>query len=195
MRQVEVLNGQTIFDVAIQNCGSVDAAYDIAILNNIEVTSCPESGTVLYVPDAIKKKVVQYYQQNEIKPATAYLSNPNNNSHHMSFKTKNPNYNLSEGDYTSESLQLDGSFATAQAQFTDLTGTGFEATLQQSIDNEVWGDVPNSTKQLSAGAAVAVVWNVPFLPMGSYVRVKVSPRNNGGYFTTFKLLSNNGIIY
>jgi len=57
MRRVEVLNGQTVFDVAIQNCGSVDAAYDIAILNNIEVTSYPESGTVLYVPAAIDKYV------------------------------------------------------------------------------------------------------------------------------------------
>ncbi|MBQ6082974.1 MAG: hypothetical protein IJK92_01295 [Bacteroidales bacterium] len=189
MRQVKVLNGQTVFDVAIQNCGSVDAAYDIAILNNIEVTSYPESGTVLSVPDPIDKKVVQYYQQNEIKPATAYMSNPYNFSP-MSLKTKNPNYNLASGDYTSEALQLDGSFAVAQAQFTNLTGTGFEVSLQQSIDGSVWGDVPNSTKELTAGAAVAMMWNIPFIPAGAYLRVKCSVSGNSGYFTTFKLLSN-----
>lgn len=189
MRRVEVLNGQTVFDVAIQNCGSVDAAYDIAILNNIEVTSYPESGTVLYVPAAIDKKVVQYYQQNEIKPATAYMSNPYNFSP-MSLKEKNPNYNLASGDYASEALQLDGSLAVAQAQFTDLTGTGFEVSLQQSIDGSVWGDVPNSTKELTAGAAVAIMWNIPFIPTGAFLRVKCSTNSNGGYFTTFKLLSN-----
>lgn len=188
MRRVEVLNGQTVFDVAVQNCGSIDAAFDIAALNNIEVTSYPESGTILYVPDAIDKKVAQYYQQNEIKPATAYMSNPYNFSP-MSLLTKNPNYDLAQGDYTSEALRLDGPFAIAQAQFTDLTGTGFEVKLQQSLGDGVWGDVPNSTRELSAGAAVAVMWNVPLLPAGAYLRVKCSRNNNSGYFTVFQLLS------
>ena len=89
MRQVKVQNGQTVFDVAVQYCGDAEAAFDIAVLNNIEVTSCPDNGTVLNVPDAVNKKVTQYYQKNKIKPATAYSSNPNNNSHHMSLKTKN----------------------------------------------------------------------------------------------------------
>lgn len=194
MRQVEVQNGQTIFDVAVQHCGDAEAAYDIAALNNVEVTSCPDNGTVLNVPDAVNKKVVQFYQQNKIKPATAYSSNKYNLKN-MSLLTKNPNYNLAQGEYFSQELQLAGSFATAQAEFTDLTGSGCEVTLQQSIDGLVFGDVPNSTKQLTPGAAVAQIWNVPFLPMGSYVRVKVSPNNNGGYFTTFKLLSNNGVTY
>ena len=39
MTQVTVLNGQTIFDIALQCCGDIGAAYDIAVLNDIEVTS------------------------------------------------------------------------------------------------------------------------------------------------------------
>ena len=107
----------------------------------------------------------------------------------MSLKQINPNYDLSQGNYTSEALQLEGSFAVAQAEFTDLTGTGFEVTLQESIDGMVWGDVPNSTKGLSSGEAPAAMWNIPCLPAGIYLRVKLSTNNNTGCFTTFKLLS------
>lgn len=189
MTQVTALNGQTLFDMALQCCGDMAAAYDIAVLNNIEVTSHPAVGVTLEVPDPANRKVVRYYSQNEIKPSTAFMFNHNNLTQ-MSLKTKNPNYNLSQGDYTSEALQIDGSFATAQAEFTDLTGTGFEVKLQESIDGTVWGDVPNSTKALPSGAAPAVMWNVPCLPAGMFLRVKLSTNGNTGYFTTFKLLSN-----
>lgn len=189
MTQVTVLNGQTLFDIALQCCGDTGAAYDIAVLNDIEVTSYPAVGVTLEVPDAANRNVTRYYNQNEIKPSTAFMFNPYNLSP-MSLKVKNPNYDLSQGDYTSEALQLDGSFAAAQAEFTDLTGTGFEAKLQESIDGTVWGDVPNSTKALSAGAAPAVMWNIPCLPAGMFLRVKLSTNSNTGYFTFFKLLSN-----
>lgn len=189
MADVVVQNSQTLFDMALQCCGDMGAAYDIAVLNDIEVTSCQAAGTELETPGIINRNAARYYEQNEIKPATAFMFN-HNNLIQMSLKVKNPNYDLSQGDYTSEALQLDGSFAAAQAEFTDLTGTGFEAKLQESIDGTVWGDVPNSTKALSAGAAPAVMWNVPCLPAGMFLRVKLSTNSNTGYFTTFKLLSN-----
>lgn len=189
MTQVTVLNGQTIFDIALQCCGDIGAAYDIAVLNDIEVTSYPAVGVSLEIPDAANRNAVRYYDHNEIKPSSVFMFNPYNLSS-MSLRVKNPNYDLSNGDYTSEALQLDGSFAAAQAEFTDLTGTGFEAKLQESIDGTVWGDVPNSTKALSAGAAPAVMWNIPCLPAGMFLRVKLSTNSNTGYFTAFKLLSN-----
>lgn len=189
MTQVTVLNGQTIFDIALQCCGDIGAAYDIAVLNDIEVTSYPAVGVSLEIPDAANRNAVRYYDHNKIKPSSVFMFNPYNLSS-MSLRVKNPNYDLSKGDYTSEALQLDGSFAAAQAEFTDLTGTGFEAKLQESIDGTVWGDVPNSTKALSAGAAPAVMWNIPCLPAGMFLRVKLSTNSNTGYFTAFKLLSN-----
>ncbi len=108
----------------------------------------------------------------------------------MSLKRINPNYDLSQGDYTSEALQLDGSFAVAQAEFVDLTGADFEVNLQESIDGIVWGDVPNSTQALSSGVAPAAIWNIPYLPSGLFLRVKLTTNSNTGYFTCFKLLSN-----
>lgn len=67
-----VLNGQTLFDLALQYCGDVSAAFDIAALNDIEVTSQPAVGTVLSMPQVVNRKVVDYYEKNNIKPATAF---------------------------------------------------------------------------------------------------------------------------
>ena len=61
-------NRQTLFDIAIQCCGSVEAAFDIAALNDIEVTSCPAAGSVVTVPDRTNKRVVKYYSENNIIP-------------------------------------------------------------------------------------------------------------------------------
>lgn len=51
MREVTVLNGQTVFDIAIQSCGDVSMAYDIALLNGIDVFADLEPGMKLNVPD------------------------------------------------------------------------------------------------------------------------------------------------
>lgn len=73
MTQVTVLNGQTLFDIAIQCCGSVEAAFDIAALNDIGVTSCPAVGSVVTVPDRTNKKVADYFGRNGIRPATGFM--------------------------------------------------------------------------------------------------------------------------
>ena len=65
-------NRQTVFDIAIQCCGSVEAAFDIAALNDIGVTSCPAAGSVVTVPDMINKKVADYFGRNGIRPATGF---------------------------------------------------------------------------------------------------------------------------
>lgn len=65
-----VKQGQTLWDVAIQHCGSADAAFSIARLNNISLTSMPTPGTDLIVPGVQNKLVVNYYTNNAIVPAT-----------------------------------------------------------------------------------------------------------------------------
>lgn len=69
---MKVLEGQTIFDVAIQECGSAEAGYDLAMLNGISVTDDLTAGQELLVPEATNKQIKAYYSQKNIKPATAY---------------------------------------------------------------------------------------------------------------------------
>lgn len=66
--KVTVLNGQTIFDIAIQSCGNVESAYDIALMNDIDVFSYPQPCTMLKVPDVVNKQVVKIFEQD--KPAS-----------------------------------------------------------------------------------------------------------------------------
>lgn len=76
MRPVSVLNGQTVFDVALQECGDAAAAFDIAAINDMEVTSAPPIGTTLYVPDAAAgRSVAREYAAKGVRPATACSEN------------------------------------------------------------------------------------------------------------------------
>ena len=61
---------QTLFDVAIQHCGSIEAAFTIASLNNIAVTSSFSGPTLLSIPAELDKKIVNYYAAQKIVPAT-----------------------------------------------------------------------------------------------------------------------------
>jgi hypothetical protein len=69
--EVKVLNGQSLFDIAIQAAGSVEAAFDIALANGIGITDDLPAGTVLVIPAVLNRRVADYYRANDIKPATA----------------------------------------------------------------------------------------------------------------------------
>jgi len=70
MRTVIIKERQTIFDIAIQYCGDVEAAFHIIDLNDISITDMPAVGSQLIVPDVINRRVVEYYINNGISPAT-----------------------------------------------------------------------------------------------------------------------------
>lgn len=71
--EVIVLNGQSIFDIAVQYTGESYTAYDIAKANNMSVTDELETGQHIVVPESlvVNQQIVDYYTGNDIKPATA----------------------------------------------------------------------------------------------------------------------------
>jgi len=73
MRTITPLSGQSIVDVALMTCGTAEAAYDIALANNVDITDNVE-GKLLVIPLEVEKnkKTVEYYTINEIKPATYF---------------------------------------------------------------------------------------------------------------------------
>lgn len=69
---VKVKSGQTLFDVAIQEFGTWEAAVDIAHINDMSVTEVPNTGSVLLLPDKVyNRTMMQHCKNNEISPATA----------------------------------------------------------------------------------------------------------------------------
>jgi hypothetical protein len=59
---------QSIFDVALQYCGDAQAAFEIVDMNNLSLTDTET--LTLEVPITYNKRMVEYYHNNDIKPAT-----------------------------------------------------------------------------------------------------------------------------
>ena len=76
MATVKVQNGQSILDIALQHCGDVSAAFDIAVLNDILLTDALAAGQSLAIPAVVNTDVVNYYNSRGIVPATAYVAAP-----------------------------------------------------------------------------------------------------------------------
>lgn len=104
----------------------------------------------------------------------------------MSLKTREVNASLS-GGYTSEGLEKDGPHCTFEATFSGLTNS-VSVKLEESIDGNVYQEVPESATTLAAGETVQM-WNDDMLPRGMMLRIVVGSSANGT-ITGIKLLSN-----
>lgn len=69
--KVIVLQRQSIADIAIQVYGDIRGALEIAIANNMSVTTVLEAGTEIDCPDTTFSPYIQeYVKRNRISPAT-----------------------------------------------------------------------------------------------------------------------------
>lgn len=72
MKTVTLLANQTLLDVAVQEYGDIAAAYLIADENGMPLTTIPDPGTVVRLPDVtIDKGMQTYCKNNRVSPATA----------------------------------------------------------------------------------------------------------------------------
>jgi len=71
-----VQENQTLFDIALQEFGSAEAAFAIARTNNISLTDIIPVGTEITLPDfsnpspAVNRQMLAYYKNHNIQPAT-----------------------------------------------------------------------------------------------------------------------------
>lgn len=70
-RTITVKRRQSLYDIALQYCGSADTAAEIAQMNNIALHEDVEAGTPLYVPAERQEEIALKYRLNNIEPATA----------------------------------------------------------------------------------------------------------------------------
>lgn len=69
-RNIQILAGQSVLDVAVQTAGSVEAAIALATVNGLSITDDPQL-VELRTTDVQNKSIAGYYSRNELKPATA----------------------------------------------------------------------------------------------------------------------------
>ncbi|OFX62691.1 MAG: hypothetical protein A2066_18840 [Bacteroidetes bacterium GWB2_41_8] len=80
MAEIIVLEGQSLFDLAIQKGGSIEAVFGFAVDNNISVTDDLPPGIGLLPPAMKIKQIVQYYSTHSIQPGTAVTGDINSGS-------------------------------------------------------------------------------------------------------------------
>ena len=67
--KIQTLEGQSIFDVAVQTAGSVEAAIELATVNGLSITDDLQSAE-LRTTNVHNKSITGYYASRGIKPAT-----------------------------------------------------------------------------------------------------------------------------
>ena len=60
--KIRVLDGQSLFDIAVQHCGDVQASLAIAAANGLSVTDALLAGQELVVPEPTDRDVQRYYR-------------------------------------------------------------------------------------------------------------------------------------
>jgi hypothetical protein len=70
--EVKVLERQSLFDLALQVCGTVEAVFEIADQNGMAVADRLTTGTTLRVlrTQGSNKLISDYYETRKLKPAT-----------------------------------------------------------------------------------------------------------------------------
>ena len=66
---MKMLEGQSLFDIAIQSCGSAEAAFEFAVLNGVSLTD--DVTIELSVPDVVDADIASYFANKRLQPATA----------------------------------------------------------------------------------------------------------------------------
>ena len=76
MKEV-VLHEQSLLDIAIQTAGSPEAAYELALVNNLSLTDELKPGQELERVAAINADIENYYTNKNLKPATGFTQEDN----------------------------------------------------------------------------------------------------------------------
>jgi hypothetical protein len=70
MQTIQVKDRQTFLDIAMQHSGSAEAAFEIAVQNNMELTADLIAGTWLPQPAVVFADIVQLFKVEKAVPAS-----------------------------------------------------------------------------------------------------------------------------
>ena len=71
MRNIKSTQGQWLGDVAVKHAGGIDALFELAVLNDVSPTENLTPGTQLTPVTIENKRIVSYYERNNINPASS----------------------------------------------------------------------------------------------------------------------------
>lgn len=68
--EAKTVTAQSLFDLAIQTGGTVEAVFALALENDLSITGEMYAGQSVDVNETEDKQIVDYYRVKNIKPAT-----------------------------------------------------------------------------------------------------------------------------
>ena len=73
VKQYKLYHNQSLIDGVIEQTGSLDAVFAIALTNNVSITDNLPAGTSFFMDEttAIDETTVNYFAAKKIKPATS----------------------------------------------------------------------------------------------------------------------------
>ena len=71
--QVRVKDNQSLFDIAIQTAGSAEAAFALALANDLSITDDLAIGQELQTVPIMSIDIANFYRNRALTPATAFI--------------------------------------------------------------------------------------------------------------------------
>lgn len=68
---MKVSDRQSLFDIAVQECGSVESIFGLCLQNNLSVTDDLLPGQELVIPGMYDGDIAGYFKNRNIRPATS----------------------------------------------------------------------------------------------------------------------------
>lgn len=77
MNEAKVKYGQSLFDVSLEQTGSIESIIELASQNGLSITDELTPGNKLLIGDdlTVDEDILTYYKVKGIKPATGYNAN------------------------------------------------------------------------------------------------------------------------
>jgi len=181
MKQVEAQYNQTVWDIALQEMGSIEGVFDI-LENNafIRPDMALSAGQALLVPDkVINAGVVDYYERNGIKPASGLGEAIALTLNDMIQITQTVAYDVAGGAKEFDGVRLAnlGDHLSVQINYTDVIGI-VTVHVDQSLDGINYDIVSNADYTLDE-AKTSHTFNINDL-VTNFVRVRIETNGATG---------------
>jgi hypothetical protein len=177
MKVVTAVNNQTLYDIALQEMGSIEGVFDILIENPfLRLDMAMSAGTKVLVPEkVISAQVVDYLERNNIKPIRGLGEQITINLEDMINITQSPRYNLSLGARIFDGVRLWNLVEklSVQINYSGISSDKVIVALEQSLDGLQYDTIQGASSILDKNAD-SHTFNLLGI-LTNYVRLRVDP--------------------
>ena len=182
--QIKTGTRQTIFDVALEQYGTVAPAILLAETNSIGVGAVLNNTPLTLIDFEADRLVKQYYERHNIKPSSAvdydvaeYIELINSN-----MTTQNLDYTILEGTGILPAVKLDNLYKALTIQINYSINQPVLLRLQQSLDGSEWSEILGTETTIDSTDR-SFTYNIIDL-MTNYVRIEIVSSGYAGVIET-----------